>query len=121
MYKGMEKDIPRKLEPKRAEVTILISVLCLVTQLCLTFCDPMDYSLPGSSVSGDSPGKNTGIGFQVLLQGIFPTQESDPSLLHCRQILYRLSYKGSQGHLPKKMVTPSFVLLLVLTHGIQSA
>ena len=30
-----------------------------------------------------------------LLQGIFPTQESNPGLLHCRQILYRLSYKGS--------------------------
>ena len=30
-----------------------------------------------------------------FLQGIFPTQESNPSLLHCRQILYQLSYKGS--------------------------
>ena len=29
-----------------------------------------------------------------LLQGIFPTQESNPGLLHCRQILYRLDYEG---------------------------
>ena len=36
------------------------AVLCLVTQSFLTLCDPMDYSLPGSSVYGDSPSKNTG-------------------------------------------------------------
>ena len=48
-------------------------VLCLVTQSCLTLCFPMDCSLPGSSVHGDSPGKNTGVGCHVLLQGFFPT------------------------------------------------
>ena len=40
----------------------------------------------------DSLGKNTGVGCHALLQGIFPTQESNPhllQLLHCRQILYR--------------------------------
>ena len=36
----------------------------------------------------DSPGKNTGVGCRGLLQGIFPTQGSNPGLLHCRQILY---------------------------------
>ena len=36
----------------------------------------MDCSLPGSSVHGDSPGKNTGVGCHALLQGIFPTQVS---------------------------------------------
>ena len=46
---------------------------CLVTQLCLTLCDPVDSSLPGSSVHGYSPGKNTGVGSHALLQGIFPT------------------------------------------------
>ena len=58
--------------------------LCLVTQSCLTLCNPMDYSLPGSSVHGDSPGKNTGMGCHTLLQGIFPTQGSNPGLLHYR-------------------------------------
>ena len=43
----------------------------------------------------DSPGKNTGVGRHFLLQGIFPTQGLNPRLLHCRQILYRQSYKGS--------------------------
>ena len=41
------------------------------------------------------PGQNTGVGIS-LLQGIFPTQGSNPGLLHCRQILYQLSHKGSQ-------------------------
>ena len=58
----------------------------------LTLCDPIDHSLPGSSVHGDSPGKNTGVGCHALLQGIFPIQGSNPGLPHCRQILYYLSY-----------------------------
>ena len=37
------------------------------------------------------------MGGHFLLQGISPIQESNPGLLHCRQILYHLSYKGSQG------------------------
>ena len=41
------------------------------------------------------PGQNTGVGSHSLLQGIFPTQGSNPVLLHCRQILYKLSYQGS--------------------------
>ena len=43
----------------------------------------------------DFPSKDTGVGCHFLLQGIFPTQGSNPGLLHCRQILYWLSYKGS--------------------------
>ena len=43
----------------------------------------------------DSPGKNTGVGCHALLQGIFPTQGSNPGLLHCRRILYRLSHQRS--------------------------
>ena len=43
----------------------------------------------------DSLGKNAGVGCHFLLQGIFPTQESNPGLLYCRQILYWLSYEGS--------------------------
>ena len=60
-------------------------------QLCLTLCDPMDYSPPSSSARGDSPGKNTGVGCQALLQGIFLTQESNAHPLHHRlygKILY---------------------------------
>ena len=63
----------------------------LVAQSCPTLCDSMDYGPPGSSVHGDSPGKNTGVGCHFLLQGIFLTQGSNPDLLHCRQILYHVS------------------------------
>ena len=43
----------------------------------------------------NSPGHNTGGGSLSFLQGIFPTQESNPGLPHCRKILYQLSHKGS--------------------------
>ena len=43
----------------------------------------------------DSPGQNTGVGSLSLLQGIFPTQGSNPGLPHCRRILYQLSHKES--------------------------
>ena len=42
----------------------------------------------------DSPGKNTRVGIDFLLQGVFPTQGSSLGLLHCRQILYCLSHQG---------------------------
>ena len=44
---------------------------------------------------GDFPGKDAGLGCRFLFQGIFSTQASDPGLLHFRESLYRLSYKGS--------------------------
>ena len=63
--------------------------VCVLSQLSpVRLCDPMDCSPPGSSVLGGSPGKNTGVGCHALLQGIFPTQRLNPSLLHCRLILY---------------------------------
>ena len=70
-------------------------MLCLVAQLCLTLCNPVDCSPPGSSVPRDSPGKDTGVGCHALLQGIFPTQGSNPGPRHCRKILYCLSHQGS--------------------------
>ena len=69
--------------------------VCLVTQSCPTLCNPIDCSRPGSSFHGDSPGKNTGMGCHVLLQGIFLTQEANQGLLHCRKILNQLSYHRS--------------------------
>ena len=60
-----------------------------IAQSCPTLCDPMDCS-PCNSL-----GQNTGVGSLSLLQGIFPTQGLNPGLLHCRQILYQLSHKGS--------------------------
>ena len=56
----------------------------------------MDYS------PWNSPGQNTGVGSLSLLQGSFPTQGWNLGLLHCRQILYQLSHKGS----PARAVPP---------------
>ena len=52
------------------------------------------FATPWTSAR-NSPGQNTGVGSLSLLQGIFPTQGSNPGLPHCRQILYQLSHKGS--------------------------
>ena len=60
-----------------------------VTQSCPTLQHHGLYS------PWNSPGQNTGVGSLSLLQRIFPTQGSNPGLLHCRRILYQLSHKGS--------------------------
>ena len=75
---------------RRARACVCVCAKSL--QSCPTLCDPMDCSLPGSSVHGDSPSKNTGVGCHALLQGIFPTQGSNPGLL-------RLLH-GQAGSLP---------------------
>ena len=66
-----------------------------VAYSCPTLCNPMDCILAGSSIHGDSPGKNTGEGCHALLQGIFPIQELNLCLPHFRQVLYHLSHQGS--------------------------
>ena len=73
----------------------LICCAVLSHQSCPTLCNPMNCSLPGFSVHGDSPGKNTGVGCHALLQGIFPTQGLNSGVPNCRWILYFLSHQGS--------------------------
>ena len=69
---------------------------CLLSHSVMSdSCIPMDSSLPGSSIRGDSPGKNTGMGCHTLLQGIFLTQGLNPGLPHGRRILYHLSHQGN--------------------------
>ena len=54
----------------------------LSSQSCLTLCNPMDCSPLGSSVHGDSAGKNTGVSCHALIWGIFPGIEPrSPTLL----------------------------------------
>ena len=61
-----------------------------VIQSCPTLCDPMGYS------PWNSPGQNSEVGSLSLLQGILPTQGSNPGLQHCRRILYQLSQREAQ-------------------------
>ena len=63
-----------------------------------TLCSPMDCSPPGFSVHGILQARR--VGCYSLLQGIFPTQGLNMSLLHCRQILYHPSHQGN----PKREV-----------------
>ena len=96
-----------------------------VTQSFLTLSDPMDCSLSAPLSMGFSrqeywsgvplpslmdcidpwnyPCQNTGVGSPSLLQGIFPTQGSNPGLLNCRQILYHLSHQGSGVEEPGRL------------------
>ena len=70
-----------------SETMKVLTMKVLVTQSCLTLCNPMDCSLPESPVHGIFPGKNTGVGCHFLFQEIFPTQGLNPGLLHCRYSL----------------------------------
>ena len=89
-----------KSQPPLCSLTSNISsntacfLLCLVAHLCPTLFDTMDCSPPGSSIHGDFPGKDTGVGCHAFPQGIFPTQGLNPGL-NCRQILYHLNHQGS--------------------------
>ena len=61
--------------------------------------NPRSPALQADSLPSEPPGKpkNTGVGSLSLLQGIFPTQESNRGLLHCRRSLYQLSYRVSRA------------------------
>ena len=78
---------------------------------------PRDWTqvscVAGGFFTKGSP-KNTGVGIHSLLQGIFPTQGSNRSLLHCRQILYQLSYEGSPCFVAQSRPT-------LQPHGLQPA
>ena len=76
-----------------------VVLMCLVAQFCPTLCDTMDCSPPGSSMHGISQSRILEWVAIFLLQGIFLTRglnPSFPSLLHCRWILYLLSYEAVQ-------------------------
>ena len=82
----------------------------------------MDSSLPGSSVHGNSPGKNTGVGCHALVQRIFPTKGSNPGLLHCRRILYHLSHQKRQiMHSVSIQFSHSVMSDSLQLHGLQHA
>ena len=71
--------------------------------------EPSSPALQEDSLPSEPPEKpkNTGVGSLFLLQGIFPTQESNWGLLHCRWVLYQLSYQRSpvKGHVTQFWVT----------------
>ena len=70
-----------------------------VAQSCLTLCDPMNYSLPDSSVHGILQAKNNGVGSHFLLQQIFPTQDWNPGspTLQVHSLVSKPPGKPSRG------------------------
>ena len=100
--------------------TLILSWECyavLVAQSCPTLCDPKDCNLPGSSFQWDSSDKNSGGGCHALLQGICPTQGSNPCLLrllHWRHILYPLVINSQPHWVTMEHHTQGFPLTFVL-------
>ena len=80
-----------------------------VSQSCPTLCESMDCNSPWNS-----PGQNTGVGSLSLLQGILPTQGSNPGLPHCRRILYQLSHKEGPISWVKNPRSPTLLLHVIL-------
>ena len=79
-------------------IRILVSILGSGKSLKGEHGNPLQCSClenPRDGGAWNSPGQNSGMGSLSLLQGIFPTQGSNPGLPHFRQILYQLSHKGN--------------------------
>ena len=74
----------------------LNGLMCVPVQLPLILCNPMDCIACQAPLSVEFSRQNTGVGCHSLPQGIFPTQPSNPGLLHGRQFVYHLSHQG--GH-----------------------
>ena len=89
-----------------------LKVKVLVIQSCLTFCNPMDCSLPGSSVHGILQARILGWVSHSLLQGIFPTQGWKLGLSHCRQTLTSEPQVRLSSLLRKHMYSIHLVRLL---------
>ena len=95
----------------------LLTAMCSVVQSCLTLCNSMDCSPPGSCVHGDSPGMSTGEDCHTLLQGIFPTQGSKLHLPHWQADFFTTVPPGNHHRIGGRLecyhinlgVTQSFV------------
>ena len=81
----------------RSQGRSLAAPFCLSERKSLSLSLTLSDSLwlHGLYSPWNSPDQNTGVGSLFLLQGIFPTQRSNPGLPHCRWILHQLSHKGS--------------------------
>ena len=85
-------------------------VKVLVAQSCQTLCNPMNWSLPGSSVHGILQARILEWIAIPFSRGSFWPKDQNLSLLHCKQILYHLSHPGSPTGKKKKKVLISFLL-----------
>ena len=84
-------ELASAVQQSESVVCVCVCMKVKVAQSCPTLYDHMDYTVHGIEFS--SP--DSGVDSLSLLQGIFPTQESNPGLSRCREILYHLSHQGS--------------------------
>ena len=88
--------LPSRAVCSLEERPYLVYTCMLVAQSCLTLCGPIDCSPPGACVRGILQARILEwVAISFSQPGIFPTQGSNPGLLHCRQILYHPSHQGS--------------------------
>ena len=78
--------------------SVPVHMLCLVAQLCLTVCNPMGCSPPGSSVHGDFPGENTGVGCHASSKG--PYQPRNRARVSCIAGGFFTSWATGEVHTP---------------------
>ena len=104
-------------------------------------CDPMDYRVHAFSRGSSNPGieprsptlqvdslpaepqgkpKNTGVGSLSFLQQIFPIQESNWGLLHCRWILYQLSYQRSPDNYMNYIIVIRIIWIITFINLLES-
>ena len=86
-------------------------------QSCPTLCKSMDYSLPGSSVHGDSPDKNTGVGCHFLLQGDLPNPGIELAFPALQAESLPLNHQGRYTHTHTH--TRAFLLNLSVFQSLQ--
>ena len=97
-----------------------LKVISKVAQSCPTLCDPNGLQPTRLLCPWNFPGTSTGVDCHFLLQGIFPTQGSNPGLPHCRQTLYHLSHQGSQSQFifMELVRTPDQKMKRCTVHGL---
>ena len=106
------------------EILMMHTLCCAYLLSCVRLFAPKDCRPPGSSVHGDSPGKNTGVGCHVLLQGIFPTQESNQVFQIAGQLFTYWATREAQWYISVQFSSWSlanqscFVLFLVIAEKL---
>ena len=95
MHERFNKDLEETKQNQYVMNNAIVKVKVKLLSRAQLFATPWIVACTKLLRPWDFQGKSTGVGCHFLLQGIFPTQGSNPGLSHCRQMLYCLSHQGS--------------------------